>query len=1134
MASSLLRSRRFAPLFWTQFLTAFGDNLLRNTLVFLILFRAASQDAGAMIALAGVIFMLPFLLLAALGGQMADRFDKALVAQRLKLAEIGVAALGAVALLLGSLPMMMLALAGFGTVSALFGPIKYSVLPEQLATEDLPRANAWVEGGTFTAILAGTITAGLLSTVHTGWAAALLCIVAVTSWLTARAMPKGIIADPTAAMDVNILRSTGRFIAALRGDRRILMAALTISWFWMLGLILMSLLPAIIKNGLGGTQSAVTLALAIYSVAIAAGSALAAWLCQGRTTLLPAVLGTALVALFGADLAWTVGSQSGTPVVSGVSAFLGAPGSLRALVDLAGMAVAAALISVPAFSAIQAWAPVTRRARTIAGANALSAAFMVGGSLVLAFVQYAGASLAAILAGLSLLNLLAAGLLLRHLPTPPLRDALSILFRVVFRLEVRGLEKLEAAGPAPILAFNHVSFLDAALALSLTDRDPVFAIDHTIAQRAWVRPFLKLVHALPLDPSRPISTRTLIKAVDAGSPLVIFPEGRITTTGALMKIYDGAALVAGKTGAPMVPIRIEGLEQSYASRLTGGEVRRRLFPKVRVTILDPVRIAMPEGGTARQRRSAAGARLTDTMSDLVFRTERTDVSVVERLIHAAERTGLSRLAVEDPMSGRMSFGRLLTGVRVLASCFDARFAPGEAVGVMLPNAAGTVATCLGLMSAGRVPAMINFTAGAANIRSAATASGARTILSSRAFIEKAKLQPLVEALQGDLTFVWLEDIRASVTPRQKLVGLLRRKHPLVPRKADDPAAILFTSGSEGAPKGVVLSHRNILSNIAQVAARIDFNGRDKVFNVLPMFHSFGLTAGTLLPLVSGVPIYLYPSPLHYRIVPELIYGSNATILFGTDTFLTGYARTAHPYDFRSLRYVFAGAEPIRAATRQTYAERFGVRLFEGYGVTETAPVLALNTAMHNRPGTVGRLLPGIEHRLEPVPGIETGGRLIVRGPNVMLGYLKADRPGALQPPEGGWHDTGDIVSIDADGFVRIEGRAKRFAKIGGEMVSLAAVEALAAELWPGAPSVAVSVPDERKGERIVLLTQEHGARRADFQSFARAKKVSDLTVPAEVRVLEKLPLLGTGKIDVQAANALVREDRARREPELSA
>ena len=377
-----------------------------------------------------------------------------------------------------------------------------------------------------------------------------------------------------------------------------------------------------------------------------------------------------------------------------------------------------------------------------------------------------------------------------------------------------------------------------------------------------------------------------------------------------------------------------------------------------------------------------------------------------------------------------------------------------------------------------------------------------------------------------MKIVYLEDVRKSAGFADRLRGVLAAKKPLVPRNPDDPAVILFTSGSEGLPKGVVLSHRNILANAAQAAARIDFGRSDKVFNVLPIFHSFGLTAGLVLPLVSGVRIYLYPSPLHYRTVPELIYGVNATILFGTDTFLAGYARAAHAYDFRSLRYVLAGAEPVREATRKIFMEKFGVRLFEGYGVTETAPVLALNTPMFNRFGTVGRLLPGVEARLEQVPGVLEGGRLHVRGPNVMLGYLKTSNPGVIEPPPEGWHDTGDIVTIDAEGFVTVKGRAKRFAKIGGEMISLAAVEALAAELWPGALSAVAAVPDPRKGEKLVLITQMPGAKRPDFQAFAKSKGAAELMIPAEILVVGKLPVLGSGKIDYVGVTNLIRDTLA--------
>jgi acyl-[acyl-carrier-protein]-phospholipid O-acyltransferase/long-chain-fatty-acid--[acyl-carrier-protein] ligase len=671
-----------------------------------------------------------------------------------------------------------------------------------------------------------------------------------------------------------------------------------------------------------------------------------------------------------------------------------------------------------------------------------------------------------------------------------------------------------------------VSFLDPPLAASILPKRPVFAIDVAMAKNWWIQPFLKFVRTMALDPLKPMAMRTIINAVRDGDMLVIFPEGRITVTGSLMKIYDGVALIADKADAMVVPVRIDGPEASYFSRLKGTQVRRRLFPKITVTILDPVMLKVDPELKGRKRRQAAGAALYTIMSDLIFRTTSTDRTVVEALIDAAKLHGPKWIAIEDPVSGQMTYKRLLTASAILGAKLMPLALEGRALGIMLPTSNGAVVTFFAVMSAGRVPAMINFTSGATNILAACRAAELDTILTSRAFVEKGRLDNLVAQIEKQVRIVYLEDIRPTITFSDKIQGLLHWKKPLVARKPDDRAVILFTSGSEGLPKGVVLSHRNMLANAAQAKASIDFGREDKLFNVLPVFHSFGLTAGTVLPLISGVSTYLYPSPLHYRTVPELVYGVCATILFGTDTFLNGYARVANPYDFRSLRYVLAGAEPVKESTRRVYLEKFGLRILEGYGVTECSPAMALNTPMFNKFGTVGRLLPGMTAKLEKVEGVDEGGRLFVKGPNVMLGYLRAERPGVLEAPPEGWHDTGDIVTIDDEGFVAIKGRAKRFAKVGGEMVSLAAVEALAGELWPNNVTAVAAVADARKGERLIMVTDKHGATRSEFMAYARSKHASELTFPAEVVVLDKLPMLGSGKVDQLAVEKFVREQAA--------
>ncbi|QPC89185.1 acyl-[ACP]--phospholipid O-acyltransferase [Mesorhizobium sp. INR15] len=1124
MDTHLMLSRRFAPLFWTQFLSAFNDNFLKNTLVFLILFTLAADQAASLVTLAGAVFMAPFLILSALGGEIADRFDKAIIARRLKFAEIAAAAVAVVGIALSSIPVLMTALLMFGVISALFGPIKYGILPDHLERKELPRANAWIESATFAAILGGTIAGGVVSADGIGvWVfGPIMMILAISCWFVSRYIPSTGSAAPNLVIDKNVFRSTWRQVSELRTDKRIWRAGLMTSWFWLIGAVILSILPTLVKNSLGGGEIAVTAYLAVFAVSIAIGSAIAAWMSQGRMVLLPAPVGTAFLALFGLHLAWTVWSMQPSPRAESLAMFFAGPNTIRVAIDLAGMAISAAFLVVPTFAAIQAWSPEARRARVVAAVSIVNAGFMTVGGILVAAIQAAGVSTGGILFGLVAANALAAWLMLKYLPTNAFRDFVSILFRAFHRLEVEGIENLKAAGKAPILALNHVSFLDGPLALTLTDEEPVFAIDYTIAQAWWMKPFLKLTRALPLNPAKPMSTRTLIKIVQNGDPLVIFPEGRITVTGGLMKVYDGAAMVADKTGSMVVPIRIEGLEKSPFSRLTSQHVRRRLFPKVKVTILPPVKLEVPPELRGRQRRAAAGAALYQVMSDLVFRTQDIDRTVLEKIILTANERGMKQLAVQDPVTGSLSYGKLLTAAAVLGEKFENLYAGQDTLGIMLPNANGSCATLLGVMSAGKVPAMINFTAGAANILSACKAAQVRTVLTSRAFVEQAKLGPVVEEIGRSVEIVWLDDLRATIGLKDKLLGLLRKSTPRVARKATDPAVILFTSGSEGTPKGVVLTHRNILANAAQAASRIDFHSGDKVFNVLPIFHSFGLTAGTVLPLISGVPVYFYPSPLHYRIVPELIYASNATIIFGTDTFLSGYARTAHPYDFRSIRYCFAGAEPVKASTRMTYMEKFGVRILEGYGVTETAPVISINTPMYNRSGTVGKIMPGMEYRLDPVPGVDDGGRLYVRGPNVMAGYLRAEKPGVLEPLPDGWHDTGDVVSIDEGGFITIRGRAKRFAKIGGDMISLAAVEALAGELWKGSLSAVATVPDPRKGERLVLITEAEKATRAEFLAYAKANGAMDLMVPAEVRVVAHVPVLGSGKVDFAGVTRLVR------------
>ncbi|MFO1089672.1 MAG: acyl-[ACP]--phospholipid O-acyltransferase [Hyphomicrobiales bacterium] len=1123
MSSGLMTSRRFAPLFWCQFFSALNDNFVKNVLVALVLFGAASTGhEGLLVALAGVALVLPMFLFSAMGGEIADSHDKALVARRLKFSEMFVAALGALGFWLSSVPILMATLVLLGLIAALFGPIKYGILPDHLEKRQLSAANALVESGTFFAILLGTIAGTQLgASTEKGFVALAMLAVAVACFVSASMIPKTHVSAPDLAVDRNPLRSTLALVREVKRAPRLWNGTIIVSWFWLVGMVVLTAVPPFLEQTIHGTPGTVSACLVTFAIGIAVGSAVAAKFSHIRPNLGLVPIGAVLMGLFGLDLAWVAAHWQGpganvTPWMIAQTAH-----GWRFFLDLFGLAIAGGLFIVPAFAAVQAWSPPALRARVVAATGVVGSLFMATGALVSGLVSMVGWSTGTLLMILSLCNFVAAFLILRHWGKETLRDVGALLFSAAYRVEVKGRENMPEPGTRMIITPNHVSLLDGPLMHAFLPIDAVFAIDTGMAEKWFVKPLLKGVPFHPIDPLKPMSARDLTRAVKAGEPLVIFPEGRITVTGHLMKIYDGTAMIADKADAVVVPVRIAGAERSWLSYLKQWQIKKALFPRITITIEEPVKLAIPANLTGRVRRRAAGAALQDVMMTTAVKTAMGDRTLLEALSDAMATRDTGGPVLEDPLGSRLTYRKLIAAAQVLGKKLLPYAATGEAVGVLLPNTTGIAATFFALQSIGRVPAMLNYSAGPANVVNACKAAVVKTVLSSRAFVEKGKLEPIVEALgAAGVRIVWLEDVRPTVTLLDRIGGLMRGSEPRVERKADDPAVILFTSGSEGMPKAVVLSHRNILANAAQCLSQVDVNGQDKLFNVLPLFHSFGLTAGLMMPLMAGVKTYLYPSPLHYRIIPELIYQTNATVLFGTDTFLWGYGRSAHPYDFRSLRLVVAGAEAVKSQTRTLWFEEFGLRILEGYGVTECSPVVALNTPIAHKAGTVGRLVPQLEARLDPMPGIEEGGRLNVKGPNVMLGYMRADNPGVLDPPPDGWHDTGDIVTIDAQGFVTIRGRAKRFAKLAGEMVSLAAVEAIAQKTWPECQHAVVAVADARKGQRLVLYTTAEAAARDALLKTARGMGFGELMVPQLIVPVKKLPLLGSGKTDYPAVQKL--------------
>ena len=694
---------------------------------------------------------------------------------------------------------------------------------------------------------------------------------------------------------------------------------------------------------------------------------------------------------------------------------------------------------------------------------------------------------------------------------------LRFICRLIFRVQVTGLANLSKEKKMLIIA-NHESFLDGLL-LGLFLPIPATFVVHSSVLNSWIfRQILRLTPYLAVDPSSPLAMKKVIKLLEAGKPVVIFPEGRITLTGSLMKVYDGPGFVAAKTGAMILPIRIDGAARSYFSRLPNHEAKK-LFPRVTISILPTSHIDMPNAPTAKVRRKLAGDAMRREMQNMMFNSAPVN-TFFTAFLDAIATYGRNTPLVEDMRQVEETYGELLKKSLALGRLASKVSKSHENIGVLMPNVTNTICLVFGMSAFARIPAMLNYTAGSAGIQNACTVAKINTIISSREFIKTAKLEAVLDGLKN-VRIVYLEDLRKSFTWLDKawLMGFALWLPRLAAKKSKptDPAVVLFTSGSEGKPKGVVHSHASILANIAQIKSVIDFSIQDKFMMVLPLFHAFGFTNGAIMPLVTGTRLFIYPSPLHYRVIPEVIYHRGCTVLFGTSTFLGNYAKFANPYDFYKIRYVVAGAERLNEEVRKTWSDKFGLRILEGYGATECAPVLAVNTPMANRTGSVGTLMPGLESKLEKVPGINAGGLLSVRGPNVMLGYYLFDNPGVIKPPEtelgANWYNTGDIVEIDSDGLVFIKGRVKRFAKVAGEMVSLETVEIITNHASPQHQHAATTQADAQRGENIILYTTDLALTREQLSISAKELGSPELAIARKIVVVNELPLLGTGKTD---------------------
>jgi len=708
------------------------------------------------------------------------------------------------------------------------------------------------------------------------------------------------------------------------------------------------------------------------------------------------------------------------------------------------------------------------------------------------------------------------------------------LLRLLFRFRAYGAEALDTPGPV-LLISNHVSWLDWLFLYVVLQRDWKVVVSSVAAQYSWLhRRVMINRRTFPVDISSPYAVKHIAEYLQGGGRLVLFAEGQISHTGSLMKLYDGTGFLLHKTHAKVIICYLRGANRLRWSRQPGW---RQWFPRVTAHFdapRQPPRLAHVSTSQARTRLTGW---LRDQLVEQQFLVEMAfgPTHLLPAIAEAARRQR-GKVVLQDATMQELTYRRLLLRADLLAGALRQALSSGaDRVGVLLPNVNALPLTLLALWALDRVPAVMNFSTGIPIMGACARLAGLKQLVTSRAFLARAKLN-LDPFLEAGLQILYLEDLRQNISSAAKAWGWFRHNLWALLGKVALPAAwtpagtsnavhatdqdrtavVLFTSGSEGVPKGVELTHRNLLANIRQILAVADIEDRDRVFTALPLFHSFGLTVGSLLGLVRGLYVFLYPSPLHYRLVPSALYDRNCTVFLSTNTFLNGYTRKAHPYDFRSLRYLFAGAEKLQESTAATWSQRFGVRVLEGYGATECSPCLSVNLPMASRRGSAGRFLPAIQWKLESIEGVAEGGRLLVRGPNVMRGYLNPDANAKFLAMDG-WYDTGDIATIDDEGYLYILGRLKRFAKVSGEMVSLTAVEDALAGAFPHyglrCQVAVLARPDDDKGEALIAVSNEPRLQLDEIRAAIRAKGLTNLCVPREVRFVRELPKLGTGKIN---------------------
>ena len=1116
MSKNLWKTNRFLPLFVTQFLGAFNDNLFKNALLVFVAYNLVADEktVGIYSNLAAGIFILPYFLFSAIAGQLADKYNRDKIARILKITEL-LLMIGAMFLFILKSPQLLILFLFFmGAQSTFFGPVKYSLLPQHLHDDELIEGNAYVEASTYISIILGAILGTVLPVYLS---VVLLLICAGIGIVSAYKIPHAPGAQPEAKVSYNIWKSIKDNISLVSSHIIVFRAIIGATWFWILGAFFMTELFPLCSKILNTEKEVVTMFLILFSLGVGVGSVFCNKLLKGEVSVVYvpiSAIGLSICSF--AIYVLSVDFPKYETTIS-LTEFLLIPQGFFMALFLFFFAFMGGMYVVPLNALIQKKAPKKYVATVIAGNNIINSLGMVGVSVLAILLIAIGFKITDLFLFISVISIAVAFYICKLLPDALMRSIFRSICKVFFRVDVLGMQNLINAGSKTLIIANHVSLLDGLLIATYMPRKITFAIDVAWGEKWFVKMFDGLVDFYPLNTANPLSIRALIDEVNKNKTVMIFPEGRISVTGSLMKVYEGAGVVAMKSGAKIVPLCIDGAQNSKFSYI-GNLIKTRMFPKIKMHLFPACKIDVSNDLTFREKRHLISLRIHDIMADMLYDTADKNELIFNKILDAEKVYGSNHKIALDILKKTLSYKQFILKSYVLGEAYKRALVNEDKVGLLLPNSLANAVSFFALQYAKKIPVMLNFSLGNVQFESCLSTVGLKAVITSRKFIEQGKLERLEKCISDKgINLIYLEDFAQNISLLNKLYGIfnfmLRNR---VTGDANNPATILFTSGSEGLPKAIVLSHKNLLSNVLQVKLAVPFNSKDVLLNALPMFHSFGLTVGTILPLINGVKTYFYPSPLHYRIIPEIAYELQATVICGTDAFLYGYGRMANPYDFFQIKFAVAGGEKLKERTADLWMKKFGVRIFEGYGTTETSPVIAVNTPMYYKENTVGRFLPKIQYELKEMQGISEGGKLFIKSDNVMSGYILPEKPNKIIK-HNGWYDTGDIVSIDSENFISILGREKRFAKIAGEMISLTAVEQFLDKLYVGFSQGIVTVDDDKKGEKMIFVTSNENAEIKEIRQYFKNVGLSELWVPKEVVYMKKIPLLGTGKFDYLTA-----------------